>query len=369
MKFKYLLTALFVLLFGGLCLAQSPLVSSVGMKIKNNLIYVDSVSVNGLSSDNFIIDTGSGLTVLDERFLSRLNLSDKGKRGRSISIEDINGNIAYRRTVRIDSLRIGELLLYNVEAFVTDLSVVSGSKDGIIGANCLAGKIWKLDFSASKIDLLSRVDAREFKYRVPLKMKKGLPYLNLKIGGIALKDVLLDLGNANRLTLPAKDSVLLKGKSARDSYYSSLSGSLFGNGRKLARVKESFFTSVYLNDLKVDSCHAMFSGKFRTIGIPFVQASAIVIDYPNKKLYTNELLQKTSLSFGCRFEITDSGKILLYSIREDSFAAKQGLRLGDELIAFDDVELDELKAMIRDGSIYEKMDSLVFSIEILGSEY
>jgi C-terminal processing protease CtpA/Prc len=103
----------------------------------------------------------------------------------------------------------------------------------------------------------------------------------------------------------------------------------------------------------------VFFGNSRCVGIPFVQESAIVIDYPNKKLYTNELPQKTSLSFGCRFKITNREKIVVSSIKEDSFATKQGLRLGDELIAFDDIEREELKTMIRNGNIYEKMDSTI----------
>ena len=357
MKGKCFLTMFFVLFFNGLCFAQTTVVASVRMEIKNSLIYLDSVSVNGLSSRNFIIDTGSGLMVLDEGFVSRLNLPDKGKRDKAISGKDVQGNVARKRLVRIDSLKIGKLLFYNLEAVVTDLSVVNEEMEGIIGANCLTSKIWKLDFPANKIDVLSKVDASEFKYRIPLKMKKGLPHLNLKIAGIVLKDVLFDSGNANRFSLPSKDSILLKDKSDKDIYSSVLAGSLFGREEKVVRTKQSLFTSVYLDRLKVDSCYAVFIGKYRAIGIPFVQASAIVIDYPNKKLYTNDLPQKAKLGFGCRFKITDRGKIAVYAIREDSFAAQQGLRLGDELIAFDNIEPEELKAMIRNGSIYEKMDS------------
>ncbi|GHT15329.1 hypothetical protein FACS189426_22820 [Bacteroidia bacterium] len=328
--------------------------TSFGIKIKNNLIYIDNISVNGLFSSNFVLDTGSELTVLDDDFVSKLKLST-GKK--NISVADMEGNISFQKKILIDSLKIGEVLVCNLNGFIADLSSVGEKVDGIIGANFFKDKIWLFDFPTKRIHLLLQIDTNDYKYQIPLKIKKGLPYIDIEIANTVLKNVLIDIGNANRLSLAIKDSTLLKGKSDNDHYYTFLSNSVFNNKQEKVRIKESVFNSIHINKLRVDSCYAIFYGNVRAIGVPFLQESVIIIDYPNKKLYTNGLHQKNELEFGCRFIITEQGKIIVSSIRENSLAVKKGLLLGDELINVTNIELDSLKEMIRDESIYKKMDT------------
>ncbi|MDR0560396.1 MAG: aspartyl protease family protein [Prevotellaceae bacterium] len=334
------------------CFSQTLTENSFGVRIENGLIYIDSVFVNGVFSKNFVVDTGCELTVLDSDFADRLQLA---KAKEKISVIDINGNSSIQRKIVINSLQTGNMPLSSIKGLVIDLSSVNQNIDGIIGANCFRDNIWLFDLPENKIHRILNVNANDYKYKIPFKLKNNVPYINLKIADVVLKNVIIDTGNANRISFDEKDTILLTGKSDSDFYYQSSAQSLFDSKKHVLKIKESFFNSVYLNNMRVDSCHAIFYGKTRAIGIPFFKESAFVMDFVNKILYTDGFHQKTESYFGCRFAINEHGKIIVSSIRENSLAQKKGVLLGDEIVKFNNIELNQLRKIVENGNIYAQL--------------
>ena len=340
--------------FASLAFSQtSDTIASFGITIRSNLVFIDTIYINDIISNNFIIDTGSSGAVLDSDFAAKLKLNEDYDYAQARDIED---NIEMLQKTHISSLKINNIYSENMPAVIIDLKQENEQIDGYIGADFFKNKIWSFDLPNKKVHCLKQVDADRYKYRIPVKLEQGRPLIKIKIKNKTFNNILIDMGNVNRFLFAEKDTALLYGKSDFDNYYQVSSTSLFRKDEKIKRVKESFFNIVEIGNLKVDSCTAVFSTNRRCIGVPFLQNSSFAIDFKRKKLYANDFKQKIEPFFGCRFKINEHGKIIIISIQENSLAVKKGLQLGDEVIVFNDIENSSLKEIIRNGSIYKKLD-------------
>jgi len=99
------------------------------------IITVDAV-VNGNGPFNFVVDTGASHTVISNQTAEKLGLNGnspcccESTTGRSA--QGAGGPVAARATT-VESVRVGDVEVKNVEVALIDLKSLSNAWDGIIG--------------------------------------------------------------------------------------------------------------------------------------------------------------------------------------------------------------------------------------------
>lgn len=98
------------------------------------IITVDTI-VNGKGPFNFVVDTGASHTVISNQTAEKLGLNENspgccGSAGRSA--QGAGGPVA-ARTTAVESIRVGDVEVNNIEVALIDLMSLSKDWDGIIG--------------------------------------------------------------------------------------------------------------------------------------------------------------------------------------------------------------------------------------------
>jgi len=297
------------------------------------LIYVDTVKINNsLLLDEVIIDTGAEITVIDKSVFS-------GQNGTKVTVSDIAGAKTMLRKIKLDSLIIGENRFYNIDCVVTDLDNQIAGLKGIIGGNVLKTKVWNFDFINGIAYCSNKVNETKYKHQIRLQISKNAPYADLTIGNLVLKNVLIDTGNKNRLTLSKKYSDKISSDAIIEkNYYRTLVNSLNNSADREIVTEELLLSKIYLNNiLAIDSCYAIYFGKNETVGFKVIEKLGnIAFDYLNKKLYFNydyvNMQPNQNFDFGFRIREKQSGEFIVYQIQKNTVAEKAGIQLNDKVI-------------------------------------
>jgi len=322
----------------------------IDFKIRNGLSYINSVRINSkVESNSFILDTGSEYTVLSTSFANTIKDITQTKK---INVEDISGKSAIHNSTIIDSLKFGSNVYYNVKTLILELPY---GIDGIIGNNILNKNIWEIDYPNGKISRFYDISQLKNipKYFILFKQKKGIPVVNIKIGKIKIRNVIFDTGNVNKLSLKAKDSVLI-GNELLNYFYHEFYGKTFNEkSESLKHIKSGVYKKISFGNYTIDSINTNFMGK-RTIGNGLILNSKIILDYISNKIYFNNLKPTSYPYLGCWFEINKNGDILVSSLTKNSPADKSGIKINDILIYANNYRSDKtLKDSILDGSFYQ----------------
>lgn len=111
------------------------------------------VRINGEGPYDFVLDTGATVTCLDDQLASALDLREvRGVIGTAAGVGGAGGV----SLVSVDSLSIGGVRAFELEACVIDLEHLSGvglELDGLIGLNVLSEFRVTLDFQQNILTL------------------------------------------------------------------------------------------------------------------------------------------------------------------------------------------------------------------------
>ena len=161
-----------------------------------------TVVIEGRGPFTFLLDTGASMCVVDlglaeafpeRRVAQRIRVI--GARGESVAAEGY---------VRLDDVRVGELVLEGVDALVLDLDAVAAALrtpiDGVLGFGTFVGLLLELDYPAREVRVehgrLPEADGRAI-----LELLPGLvPRIALEIGP-GSQPVILDSGSGGGLDL------------------------------------------------------------------------------------------------------------------------------------------------------------------------
>jgi hypothetical protein len=351
LNMKYSFSIILFLIASVIAASQTINNDSFSFTVKQGLTFVDTIEVNSkLSLKRFIIDTGSEFTILDSEFVKNLSFI---KTDKIYNVHDIMGYERKQNAIKIDSLKLGSYIYYNILALVIDLSIYD--IDGLIGCNIMKKFVWEFDYPNQKItrffnilEITSKPD-----YIIPFKLKKGTPHINIR-------DVAFDIGNRNAISFALKDTSFLLTKSAENYYIKTYFHSINNQQRQLLKVNGSIFKDVSFGSFILESATAIFIGKIRSIGLPLLYDSKVIIDFPSGKIYFNKFEHKSYATIGCRFELNSFGDILVSSITEGSPADKAGIRLDDVLIYVEGYkDLESLKESVSDNTIYNYLGKTV----------
>ncbi|TDF35658.1 hypothetical protein EYS14_19835 [Alteromonadaceae bacterium M269] len=329
-------------------------VTQVPFKLIDHKILIP-ISVNGSKPLDFVLDTGSPVTVVVESHTTKnLELNPKG----NISVGglgddgDSTAGFLHNSTIKVGELSIGDKSLIHIPLtslpFFDDLDEVFF--DGIVGYDLLDNFVLKIDYDSSIITLYERkrFDQSEYVsngwFSVPLEIAGAVPYIQ---SDIQLSEDTAPIKLTLHLDTGANGAIALAPRAHEEirfpsTYYSSTSQGLSGS----LKNRNGLVTKTRLGDVEFTNLLGSFSDSAITdqhkhqgaIGNELFSKFNVVFDYQGK-----QMLLKKNHRFELPIEPDRSGLGLLTHkkgyivkrINDDSSAAKSSLTKGDIITSFD----------------------------------
>lgn len=300
------------------------------------------VSINN-NLHNFIFDTGS-LTLISNNLKGNLGEKDINMDFEGI---DANGVVSKMKLYSTNKINIGDILLKDLSFSFYETQWISKRAcmtiDGVIGANALDGKIWKIDFKEKKIVFLEREkkikkEIRTQLIEIPFK-KDGftkVPSLNGSIRGIDT-EFTFDTGSGMGITI--ENNIYQKIKDEKYLVSEGLLSQGINSVSKGIRVIDLMKFTINNNDLGeqiVDSS----TDATNLIGTRFMENFITTIDFINNKILLEPIKNDIRYeSFG--FMVAPSnGKIKIINVWETEETSL--INLGDEITQINDLVTTEL---------------------------
>ena len=130
---RIIITVFFILMFKSTLVSASEFGTSVPINKKGLTTYYVAATISDYGTTDFLIDTGSGHTAINETTLEKLQLQGKVKYLKKISATLANGTTMTLPVYKISEINIGgECVIHDVEAVV-----LPGKMRNILGLSAL----------------------------------------------------------------------------------------------------------------------------------------------------------------------------------------------------------------------------------------
>jgi len=314
---------------------------TVPFTVSNNLMFV-AVQIDG-KKYNFLFDTGA-VTMVSKELLEKFAFKEVMQN----KLVDGSGETKVEKFYMIKQLRLGNVTFENIGAASMDLKKMSAQFcmpiDGIIGANLMRNFYWKFDYRNKSIVFSDRkIKPAEKSYDLEFQEDfSGTPLIKLFFKQYNFLAI-FDTGNNKGFNLP--DSLYFKSGYSKDIVLRRGSGNteftLFGN--KAVVNHASILDSITLGTrLFKNQPVRIGPSPLPILGNKFLMNfDEVVIDWQSSVIHLPEQYRSEeplkTLGFDPLF--TD-GKIVVSYIWDGSDAQKQGLELGDAIIAIDGRSVD-----------------------------
>lgn len=337
---------------GGARAAQKP--HTIGIELYRNLVFLP-VRVNGSEPLTFVLDTGAGLSVLNETRAVEVGIQlqdadfDKLASGEHTQrVPTVGGLTLEVDGVRIHPKDVAIIPLGEMESYL------GHRVDGVLGADLFRAFVTEIDYSGHRLILH---DSADYQYSgpgaiVPTINFSGVPFVRATIYPLGMDPIrgrfLVDTGSVGALVLGAglvQRHGLVDGK---QDFLERTSYGVGGESKKLVgRIEELRIGPFSLNQLVTEFSQATGGvlGGIAGIGIignEILQRFRLIVDYrrsrmilePNSDLekpFETDMTGLLLISEGPNWE-----QIRIERVFEDSPAARSGLRAGDLILAIDD---------------------------------
>jgi predicted aspartyl protease len=293
---------------------------------------------------NFLFDTGA-VTIVSSQLQQQLGL----KPIQSSKMVDGSGTVQEEEFYTLKSLQFGSTVFNNITTAVIDLTKFEKmfciKLDGVFGTNIMRKYNWKVDYKNKQITFSDKKIKPEWK-AIEIDFKEsysGSPLLIQYMGGKSFYTT-MDTGFNGSISI--QDSLYFKStKAGKLKEYKS-----YG---KSALTLFSGQTETVEHLVRIDTMHLgdkMFNNKLADIEAGgmlignkfFKEFGEILIDWDKEKLYLQDVLLQEDTerkTFGFTPLKTDEG-VFVGTIWEGSDAQKQGMELGDAIIAINGKELN-----------------------------
>lgn len=324
---------------------------------KNGHIFIKAKIQNQNELSNFIFDTGAGTTISPE-LSNKLNLKKTTLKG------DIDSNDALNKSFpMIDSLIVSNIKFLKIGAVEVEPSKITDTKckpfEGIIGANILKKCIWQLNYQTEEItatDKLTNLSHIIGAIKIPFSPASitGSPILSIALNDSLIMNWILDTGFNGFITFSTenKEEFINKIPKKDIAYNYSLGyNSIYGKdttnmGSYLLKTKLNVgghaFDSVPITFGKYKNISREKNG---VIGNKFLENFIVTIDWKDNNVYLqpiqNRKLPDNQLSYGINYGF-DNGKLIVGAVWKNSDAEKQGIKVGDQIILFNEKKATNL---------------------------
>ena len=334
-------------------MGKSSLVSKEFMTVskfeyKEEHIFVKIKIQNKDIQSDFIFDTGAGTTISPE-------LSHKLKLRKVILKGDVDNKDALQKSFpMIDSLVISNIKFVKIGAVEVEPSKITDTKcnsfEGIIGANIMKKCIWQINYetqeltSTNKLDNLNNIIGAIKIPFLPAPIT-GSPILSVTLNDSLTMNWILDTGFNGFITFSIEDNEIFLKKIPENNIVCSYSfgyNSIYGkdtvnNISYLLNTKLNIggydFSSVPLTFGKYKNISSKKNG---VIGNKFLENFIVTIDWKENNVYLLPIKKYqpigNQLSYGINYGFNNE-KLIVGGIWKNSVAEKQGIKIGDQIIA------------------------------------
>jgi len=335
--------------------AQTP-ITSIPFELYGDHIFM-KVSIDNSRPLNFIFDTGSGYTVLDEDIVKELDLPINKEI--ELNATSSKWSIIKHNTIEID----GFLMEKNIKVYSTDLDHLEISLgrdiDGIVGYDLLKHHSIYVNFDLKAVNIYELGEGPKKGDAIPFELELSIPVIK---GNVVLNNnesldgtffVITGAGTTLDFNTPFAQEYDIINKTGKHYAYYTKSISqkeyLHYEGHVLSlKIGEQL-----IEDLPIGistSTDGSIQGNKKVAGVignEILRLYNFSLDYLNNTLY----LQKDE-AFEPKFSANCSGidlqlspdkeRMLIHAIIENSPASEAGIQKNAELISINDMSVEDL---------------------------
>jgi predicted aspartyl protease len=329
--------------------------------LPSNHIYVPGV-IAGQETE-LLVDTGAGITVLDNQFARKLNL----KRFRAVTASGVGGTVT-GSYVRVPSIRVGDLILRNVLAIAINLSpiarIVEHDIPVILGKEFFKSAVVEIDYPRSLLVCHRR---EGFRYKgdgrtVPLRSSSsGLKKVRCQIEDLPSAWFQLDTGSGRSVSVFQEYAArhgILEGRTPRST---RIGGGVGGFATEsVASMRKFTFAGFDLHEVPANfptpDTGAFVNKPYAgNLGGGILRRFHLWIDFDRNRMHV-EAGPKIHVPFdrdrlGLVTLVRGRALVVLHA-SPGSPAEKAGIRRGAKLVRVDDHpgSPDQLRKLLRDAS-------------------
>ena len=335
--------------------------------INNEFIILKNISINDTLKGDFIFDTGSNYTIINSENVNKHS-------PKSSIITDFYGNsdsISILKNVKLEiynhSIKNVTSRIYNISSLAKKYNII-----GILGTDIISKYCWEFNFNNNKITVNNipfNTDSLSF-INVNFKKKSALMDA-IFIDGIYMRNLMLDSGSLSEIT--SNDTSL----STNNSHHfkeENLIQSITKKKPEKLNILLSYNSIIKIGNHNFKNIKLQTNPKYRNlIGLDFFPKNKLVFDGISSKLFfknVTKLKSQGPSKKGFRFGLDKNNNIIIVAIIEKCESYLKGIKLGDEVITIDKLNLNYYKTRIDElNQLRDNIKEIVLSRNKVNMKY
>jgi membrane-associated protease RseP (regulator of RpoE activity) len=371
MKVLYLITVVLMIfdVFGSNAFSQSRKPLIIPFQSSNNIIFLKA-TVNGSKPLSFILDTGAGGSVINEKRAKELGFKLEGETEATTGDGAVKAALIKSAEVSFSGVKLSDLTLVTID--LSGLEAGIGRRiDGILSYDVFERYVVEFDYAARKVKLH---EPKSYKYSgngqvIPITIDDNRPFIRGRVTQSGSKSAEgkfeFDTGQVGAVTLgesfTTKNELLKSaGKTVQLTTGAILAGRSNVQTGRIQKLQLGGFVvnNPVTNFVQGNRGEADTSDYAGQIGGEILRRFRVVVDYSRK-----QVILEPNKYFSEPYEFDMSGASLtssgvdfnVFRVRaliENSPATKAGLRVGDILTAINGkpttkMTLEQIRRMLR----------------------
>lgn len=368
-----------LLLFICVCKLDAQ-IAKIPFELEDDLMYVKVKINDNLNENIFVFDTGATSDLLDTKVAKDLGLEANFRQSATGAGGTRDYDIVLSQKLTLNN----KITVENTHLVLSDLTRLRSSGRnfvGIIGYSLLKDYITKIDYDNNEIllyDKIEHVNTTGYK-AIPFKFGNSLPIpqfnvsITLRNGDSFTDRVFFDSGAALTLLINTPFSKTNKLNEKVKKSLISKTENLHGESisEKIA-IKSMNIGGFELSEMTVNVAHdksgvSSYKNSLGILGGEVISKFNVILDYSTSIIYL-----KPNTNFSKPFEFPVSGILLrkikgvitIHQVEKTSPAYKQGIRKGDQLIAVNNDNSENIQVYKN----YLRKEHSTVSLTILNAE-
>lgn len=335
--------------------------------INNEFIILKNISINDTLKGDFIFDTGSNYTIINSENVNKHN-------PKSSIITDFYGNsdsISMLKNVKLEiynhSIKNVTSRIYNISSIAKKYNII-----GILGTDIISKFCWEFNFNNNKLTVNNipfKTDSLSF-INVNFKKKSALMDA-IFIDGIYMRNFMLDSGSLSEIT---SNDTSLSTNNLHHYKEENLIQSITKKNPEKLNILLSYNSIIKIGNHNFKNIKLQTNPKYRNlIGLDFFPKNKLVFDGISSKLFfinVTKLKSKGPSKKGFRFGLDKNNNIIIVAIIEKCESYLKGIKLGDEVITIDKLNLNYYKTRIDElNQLRDNIKEIVLSRNKVNMKY
>jgi Aspartyl protease len=327
--------------------------------IENEFIILKNISINDTLKGDFIFDTGSNHTIINSENVNKHN-------PKSSIITDFYGNsdsISMLKNVKLEiynhSIKNVTSRIYNISSLAKKYNII-----GILGTDIISKYCWEFNFNNNKITVNNipfKTDSLSF-INVNFKKKSALIDA-IYIDGVYMRNFMLDSGSLSEIT---SNDTLLSTNNSEHYKEENLVQSITKKKLEKLNILLSYNSIIKIGNYDFKNIKLQTNPKYRNlIGLDFFPKNTLVFDGISSKLYfknVTKLKSQGPSKKGFRFGLDKNNNIIIVAVIEKSESYLKGMKLGDEIITVNKLNINYYKTRIDElNQLRDNIKEIVIS--------